>query len=353
MANLLNLYGFNSLQTGTHRQTFDVNVNEDFNWVSIPFKRERTGRHLYYIKYRHGPLFQFPSNGKAQADGSLEFPGTTRHEVSIPFKRERTGRRLAIGVQNMDPLKFQFPSNGNAQADGSHIVDRSRLIQRFNSLQTGTHSQTHHLNGGGTRQEVKFQFPSNGNAQSDYREETSSGSRSLFQFPSNGNAQSDTTPRHPAGTLRYIRFNSLQTGTHSQTITTRSNLARRKQVSIPFKRERTVRLADYTSPSFYLVSIPFKRERTFRLIDDISADSLRNRFNSLQTGTHIQTDWVYTITPPAAEFQFPSNGNAHSDRPHFRPTGAVASERQNQTRSAQAFFYVKNSPKNPANPRAH
>ena len=89
------------------------------------------------------------------------------------------------------------------------------------------------------------------------------------------------------------------------------------EVSIPFKRERTVRrmnqeLAYYNGRK---VSIPFKRERTFRLVygDSISVKT-RIRFQFPSNG-NAHSDrrpeparWIWE-----PKFQFPSNGNAHSD----------------------------------------
>ena len=175
----------------------------------------------------------------------------------------------------------------------------------FNSLQTGTHSQT-----------ALFAYTNS--------------DLSLFQFPSNGNAQSDLT-RKRIWQILNLSFNSLQTGTHSQTkAPTTPEAPEAPKVSIPFKRERTVRRTAMNLQSMRQhVSIPFKRERTVRLTT------------------------CFFLMGYLLMFQFPSNGNAQSDRPHFRPTGAVASERQNQTRSAQAFFSLKNYLKKPANPRAH
>ena len=89
----------------------------------------------------------------------------------------------------------------------------------------------------------------------------------LFQFPSNGKAHSD-----PSGATQQLPtlmegFNSLQTGRHIQ-----------------------------TGP-----------------ITDTQLDKILG-FNSLQTGRHIQTGELKSEEEYyGSEFQFPSNGKAHSD----------------------------------------
>ena len=192
-------------------------------------------------------MFQFPSNGKAQSDNciighlwvkglavSIPFKreGTVRHRekntgtvfanllVSIPFKREGTGRlnTMTKPVPSTQCL-FQFPSNGKAQSDALHRINHP--------------SHPHHVS-------IPFKREGTG------RLRTNSGwirFRTIkFQFPSNGKAQADFermygTSKSPA----VFCFNSLQTGRHRQTVVKGSALLRRVTVSIPFKREGTVR----------------------------------------------------------------------------------------------------------------
>ena len=67
----------------------------DLVMVSIPFKREGTGRHARkdILDAKEKTQFRFPSNGKAQADLKTLFP--------VPMPKQW----------------FRFPSNGKAHSD--------------------------------------------------------------------------------------------------------------------------------------------------------------------------------------------------------------------------------------------
>ena len=74
------------------------------------------------------------------------------------------------------------------------------------------------------------------------------------------------------------------------------------KVSIPFKRESTSKheRVDVHLPTNSRVSIPFKRESTSKLPTvNSNASDWKLRFNSLQTGKHIQTvmmqEMIYLI----------------------------------------------------------
>ena len=113
---------------------------------------------------------------------------------------------------------------------------------------------------------------------------------SKFQFPSNGKA-------YPKDKRNYEingdhGFNSLQTGRHIQSC--RSRLVSRppERVSIPFKREGISKGDDGEQEGRgRFVSIPFKREGISKgLLILTFLNSTITRFNSLQTGRHIQRD---------------------------------------------------------------
>ena len=248
--------------------------------------------------------------------------------VSIPFKRERTGK---VKFEGIDPeaAEFQFPSNGNAQGkrkkNGSIFT---KPIMSFNSLQTGTHRESVPTDVITLGKIVSIPFK---------RERTGKGRSSgwgsciarWFQFPSNGKAHG----KHVLGMAK------------SKGIT----------VSIPFKREGTwkVVLCNYCKyvPS---VSIPFKREGTWKVARQFGNDGVTVTFqfpsNGKAHGKYVRT---LRTRHGCSSFQFPSNGKAHGKRPPFRPRRDGAPNPQNQTRTAHGFFSLKIHPKNPINPCGH
>ena len=78
---------FNSLQTGRHGETcaLELDQAESILRVSIPFKREGTGKHMK----------RFWRNWKVS--------------VSIPFKREGTGKPATQTVEQPKPPKVSIP----------------------------------------------------------------------------------------------------------------------------------------------------------------------------------------------------------------------------------------------------
>ena len=137
----------------------------------------------------------------------------------------------------------------------------------FNSLQTGKHMErlelpAYRVGEGG------FQFPSNGKAHGKSRFHLKFWAPGeWFQFPSNGKAHG--------------KFNSISLATRE---------GKPKKVSIPFKREST-----------WKVRPPRAAMRKHR------------SFNSLQTGKHMESRHaMVTYIPNSGNvFQFPSNGKAH------------------------------------------
>ena len=138
----------------------------------------------------------------------------------------------------------------------------------------------------------------------------------MFQFPSNGKAHSDLTAP-PKGGHNNFCFNSLQTGRHIQTISIESFVPGTDMFQFPSngKAHSDISPSDPRRHLWVNVSIPFKREGTFRHFTiRPEKTSMGERFNSLQTGRHIQTFLCRPIwQEPKGRFQFPSNGKAHSD----------------------------------------
>ena len=182
--------GFHSLQAGTHIQTRAVLfIKKNGVWS---FHSLQAGRHIQTATLDTPRvvlefMFPFPSSGKAHSDGDKIRVNLISVTVSIPFKRERTVRH---------------------KRSQRHTHSRNS----FNSLQTGTHSQTRNH---------------------DFKEFD----EKMFPFPSNGKAQSDYSPSRA----------------------TRPSLC---FVSIPFKREGTVRprTRQNRARTAFIVSIPFKRK---------------------------------------------------------------------------------------------
>ena len=88
-----------------------------------------------------------------------------------------------------------------------------------------------------------------------------------FQFPSNGKAHSDVKTKHLNFTMRMSGFNSLQTGRHIQTQSQKST--RRISAGFQFPSNGKAHsdcqcLCRKRDCVLHGVSIPFKREGTFR-----------------------------------------------------------------------------------------
>ena len=112
------------------------------------------------------------------------------------------------------------------------------------------------------------------------------------------------------------------------------------------------------------VSIPFKRESTLQADACLNVSHARFGFYSLQTGKHIASSRHAPLPRSVCTFLFPSNGKAHckynrrhilakqgffvsipfkrestlQERPHFKPSGAVAPKAQKYTRTAPSNF---------------
>ena len=115
-------------------------------------------------------------------------------QVSIPFKRERISK---VNKERINVVVHGF----NSLQTGTHIQSWIRQERwwnflSFNSLQTGTHIQSYTKYDDYDENDVMFQFPSNGNA-----------------YPKSASNAADPRNRTPPS------FNSLQTGTHIQSLT--------------------------------------------------------------------------------------------------------------------------------------
>ena len=87
-------------------------------------------------------MFQFPSNGKAQRKPMTE-ANILRIYAAFQFPSNGKAQRKDIPADNKSALlEFQFPSNGKAQRKCHRSVDGGEVGQRFNSLQTGKHSES-------------------------------------------------------------------------------------------------------------------------------------------------------------------------------------------------------------------
>ena len=163
----------------------------------------------------------------------------------------------------------------------------------------------------------------------------------MFQFPSNGKAHSDMSTGSSIMSSIFMRFNSLQTGRHIQTVSpvfaspwggcfhslqtgrhiqTYRPLIRFGIAQDCFNSLQTGRHIQTYRPliRFGIAQDCFNSLQTGRHIQTyrplIRFGIAQDCFNSLQTGRHIQTyrlrhgneRWVHW-------FQFPSNGKAHSD----------------------------------------
>ena len=235
---------FNSLQTGNHIQSRTLPCPNLFHRVSIPFKREN----IY----------------KATTTAP-----TTTTTVSIPFKRETIYKGYAGWRVSRGKSEFQIPFKRESISKAMEICPtRPTKHMCFNSLQTGNHIQ----------RQFDALVP----------EDT----KVVFQFPSNGKPYPKSKARK-FGPLFCDGFNSLQTGKHIQS---EDGLKIRKFLTeFQFPSNGKAYPKSFRTTQFrglYFVSIPFKRE-------SISKDHPNHnqgkhgdyRFNSLQTGKHIQRCW--------------------------------------------------------------
>ena len=233
--------------------------------------------------------FQFPSNGKVHR--KLHSPRRSQRQkrVSIPFKREsaskvrkklfpatsiryraktcfnslQTGKCIESKYCFMHEVPhivvFQFPSNGKVHRKSEKVVFRTIQLC-FNSLQTGKcikRKPSNRLQ----RPAILFQFPSNGKV---HRKMAALEARGIqferFQFPSNGKVHrkgihlpretrkrdvSIPFKRESASKVRRMCaptpgsfcFNSLQNGKVHRKWKIVGDSSIRTTVSIPFKRE--------------------------------------------------------------------------------------------------------------------
>ena len=156
----------------------------------------------------------------------------------------------------------------------------------FNSLQTGRHIQT-----------IKESF-----------ERIDSLS---FQFPSNGKAHSDARSLTRHKNALYC-FNSLQTGRHIQTTPGRS-LCDSNGGFNSLQTGRHIQTQCLVSEIFIKVSIPFKREGTFRHLTRGTGTLQFSQFQFPSNGKAHSDVAEFWMSKYTESFKFPSNGKAHSD----------------------------------------
>ena len=268
-------------------------------------------------------LFQFPSNGKV--DSNTKRPVRLTITGSESFNSLQTGKWIQtqgnIGnaettrkrfnslqtgkwIQTSHPgtnevefrIMFQFPSNGKVDSNRVAKLNVYSLDRTcFNSLQTGKWIQTRILLQLPSFLAFEFQFPSNGKVDSNKYHGVKIQKRGAsFQFPSNGKVDSNVTVQIEEPLEAEFQFPSNG------------------------KVDSNVLLIKIWGFCPVVVSIPFKRESGFK------------RF-LLGIGKFFQEEM----------FQFPSNGKVDSNRPYFKPSGAVAPYVQNQTRTARGIFLSK------------
>ena len=197
---------------------------------------------------------------------------------------------------------FQFPSNGKTYPKKLVFISSSAAIQPFQFPSNGkAYPKFADTLIPPKTFEFEFRFPSNGKAYPKYMlnrwhvEEVSA-----FRFPSNGKSHSKGKI-YVAASSRHYKFQFPSNGkSHSK-----YGLGVRDVwaivVSISFKREITFQ--DLSSDQLgrrhpSRVSIPFKRENISKANNTYLILCVNNfRFNSLQTGKHIQrANPIYTAT---------------------------------------------------------
>ena len=189
-------------------------------FVSIPYEREGTFRLDSegdgWNIWSYGE-FQFPTNGKAHSDGTLQPGDSIKIQVfQFPTNGKAHSDKMARFFSLMMALMVSIPYE--REGTFRHLLYQACAFIgiSFNSLRTGRHIQTK--------------------------------ARGLTFFRWN------------------MSFNSLRTGRHIQT--DKQGLSDEDiEVSIPYEREGTFRLEDKHIVSKILddkVSIPYERESTFR-----------------------------------------------------------------------------------------
>ena len=108
-------------------------------------------------------------------------------------------------------------------------------------------------------------------------------------------------------------FNSLQTGRHIQTSSLKTGGVLGEKVSIPFKREGTFRRCKCIIKTLRMEFQFPSNGKAHSDGETVIFNDQSKCFNSLQTGRHIQTITMFKYTHARYPFQFPSNGKAHSD----------------------------------------
>ena len=88
--------------------------------------------------------FQFPSNGKAHSDSERNTEEEVYMRVSIPFKREGTFRLDPDELVKED-LKVSIPFKREGTFRQYPPKKKHVTLSSFNSLQTGRHIQTSHI----------------------------------------------------------------------------------------------------------------------------------------------------------------------------------------------------------------
>ena len=139
-----------------------------------------------------------------------------------------------------------------------------------------------------------FQFPSNGKAYPKLKTLYLLPSMILtFQFPSNGKAY----PKQPCSSCSRgcLKFQFPSNGKAYPKYLTDRTLCLRKRVSIPFKRESiskviTIAMGKGTNDQKLKFQFPSNGKAYPKSICAVACDKAGYRFNSLQTGKHIQSE---------------------------------------------------------------
>ena len=257
---------FNSLQTGNHIQRC---ISRRWCCVVVGFNSLQTGNHIQ-------SAFMVAGCGAG---------------MSQSFNSLQTGNHIQSHNRHIHKdqwVLFQFPSNGKPYPKLLRYLRQHRQGRSFNSLQTGNHIQSLYYNRRrSTGNHVSIPFK---------RETISKGNLGLvrvkfidvFQFPSNGKPYPKMRQVIQWQLLPRFQFPSNGKPYPKEVIvTTPPEIC--SIVSIPFKRETISKGGRQLKPSWQRrVSIPFKRE-TISKADALPSERLKEaRFNSLQTGNHIQ-----------------------------------------------------------------
>ena len=267
--------------------------------------------------------------------------------------------------------RFQFPSNGKSYPKVVCGIPQQILNDddSFNSLQTGNHIQRCISNRCICHPCDQFQFPSNGKSYPKITEtELQEMIEKLVSIPFKREIISKESYWHHDPVETYEGFNSLQTGNHIQRHIDVVNQATADRFQFPsngksYPKSNIEEWASIEDGKFQFpsngksypkegsdprwhvlprprfnslqtgnhiqryrhqqkgrhttsVSIPFKREIISKVSIRSKGVEMKESFNSLQTGNHIQRELSQICRRPTQKFQFPSNGKSYPKEFH-------------------------------------